>query len=261
MISKNWRCVYESVAGTSHIKSGLPCQDSSKCQTIYTINKEPVLVAIASDGAGSAKHAETGSRHVCSHLMGDIAQLFDGGGNVCDINEVFAKQWLRSVQISIAQMAEANELTSRDYACTVLVAVIGIDCAVFFQLGDGAIVISDLEFDEYDCVFWPQKGEYENTTFFITDLFAYEQLNYRFIEKQVEEIAVFTDGLQMIALHYQSQKAHSPFFRPIFEHLSKTNIDSLNDFSTMLRSFLNSDQVNDRTDDDKTLILATRKNT
>lgn len=260
MNSGNWRCVSESVAGTSHVKVGLPCQDSSACQTIYTINKEPVLIAIASDGAGSAKRAEIGSKHICSHLMYDIEYLFKDGGNVCDINEVFAKQWLRNVQINIAQMAEEQELTSRDYACTVLAAVVGIDNAAFFQIGDGAIVVSGLEANQYDCVFWPQKGEYENTTFFITDIFAYEQLNYCFIKRHIEEIAVFTDGLQMIALHYQSKKAHSPFFRPIFEHLSKTKMDSLNNFSVLLKSFLNSDQVNDRTDDDKTLILATRKN-
>ena len=39
--------------------------------------------------------------------------------------------------------------------------------STYFQIGDGGIVVSNEE--NYDTVFWPEQGEYANTTFFISD--------------------------------------------------------------------------------------------
>jgi hypothetical protein len=69
-------------------------------------------------------------------------------------------------------------------------------------------------------------------------------------------MAMLTDGLQMIALDYATKKPHLPFFGPLFSKLrSATNADEL---EPSLRDFLGSSRVNERTDDDKTLIVATR---
>ena len=65
-----------------------------------------------------------------------------------------------------------------------------------------------------------------------------------------------TDGLERLALKFNSQTPHTPFFEPLFRALQSTaDVDSLN---SGLRSFLTSDSVHNRSDDDKTLILATR---
>ena len=69
-------------------------------------------------------------------------------------------------------------------------------------------------------------------------------------------MALFTDGLQTLALDY-TRAAHSPFFAPMFAALSsETEPGGL---LGPLSAFLESPAVNERTDDDKTLILATRK--
>jgi serine/threonine protein phosphatase PrpC len=56
--SKPWRVVGASVAGTSHTRLGIPCQDSN----LSEILPSGFLVAVVADGAGSAAHADVGSQ-------------------------------------------------------------------------------------------------------------------------------------------------------------------------------------------------------
>ena len=50
--------------------------------------------------------------------------------------------------------------------------------------------------------------------------------------------------------------AHEPFFKPFFSILAKTTSDQEDQLEAALVGFLNSEAVNERTDDDKTLALA-----
>jgi hypothetical protein len=70
----------------------------------------------------------------------------------------------------------------------------------------------------------------------------------------VDEVALLTDGLQSLALRFASREAHGPFFEPMFERLRGPEQPS----ESELAAFLGSGPVNARTDDDKTLVLATR---
>jgi hypothetical protein len=67
---------------------------------------------------------------------------------------------------------------------------------------------------------------------------------------------MFTDGLQRLLLHYETQTPHIPFFEPVFAQLE--NAECCARLNEELRSFLDSRAVNQRTDDDKTLVLAAR---
>jgi hypothetical protein len=69
-------------------------------------------------------------------------------------------------------------------------------------------------------------------------------------------VALFTDGLERLALRFDCRTPHIPFFDPLFRALrTASDLQSLNDG---LRQFLASDSVQIRSDDDKTLILASR---
>jgi hypothetical protein len=260
MMFKSWRYAFNSVIGTSHTHCGWPCQDASECSVLYAKSGEPVLIAIVSDGAGSAECSEIGAQLACSLFVSEMTSLFENDGSVQDITCDFAKGWVQHFQNEVSVRAEAEGRTSRDFACTVLAAAVGTDRAAFFQIGDGAIVISSQEEpEEYSWIFWPQKGEYENTTIFATDVRALEQIDHDFVERRIDEIALFTDGLQRLALHFQSQTAHAPFFHPMFTPLRQSPEGFSEKLSHSLAAFLSSPQVNDRTDDDKTLVLATRR--
>ena len=79
------------------------------------------------------------------------------------------------------------------------------------------------------------------------------------MERRIDEVALFSDGLQRLALHYQTRTAHAGFFKPMLATLRAAPADALESLSTQLAAYLSSPAVNERTDDDKTLVLATRQ--
>jgi hypothetical protein len=85
-----------------------------------------------------------------------------------------------------------------------------------------------------------------------------EHLNITFTDSPFEEIALFTDGLQNLVLSFSQKKAHTGFFRPIFEALKKDTGLEFFGSSSHLSSFLLHREISERSDDDKTLVLAVR---
>ena len=163
--------------------------------------------------------------------------------------------WHRRVRELLSKEAHDRAANLRDFACTLLTAIVGERSAVFSQIGDGAIILQ--EGDAYRSVFWPQSGEYVNTTNFLTDQEFENRLEFCAHPVPVNELALLTDGLQMLALRYAEKSVHEPFFQPMFQALCAA--DSALTLQGQFREFLNSPHVNRRTDDDKTLILATRR--
>ena len=259
MDGQSWKYIFSSVTGASHSETNMSCQDNCICEIIEGSLGSGVLVVVASDGAGSANHAEAGSALTCSFLVEKLKIHLANGARVRDLKRDSVETWISELRDEIALKAEAEEdLSVRDFAATLLAAVIDEDSAAFFQIGDGAIVIPGDENETYGWIFWPQQGQYANETNFVTDQNAQQKLEFALVNHRVDEVAVFTDGVQSLALHYQSRQAHNPFFLSAFRWLRSAPHDRLNEFQNSLISFLNSEKINERTDDDKTLALATR---
>jgi len=141
----------------------------------------------------------------------------------------------------------------RELSCTLLVALVDERSGVFFQVGDGAIVYRAA--DGYRPALWPQQGEYANCTWFVTDDAVAERVAAVRVAG-VHELALLTDGLQGLALVFETRGAHGPFFAPMFAMLRAERRPE--ELTEPLREFLDSPAVNSRTGDDKTLVLATR---
>jgi hypothetical protein len=260
MISDTWKYIFASVLGTSHNNTDIPCQDKSACRVLSCASDSSVLVAVVADGAGSAQRAEIGASLACSLFIDEMIALFECGGTVRNVTREFAERWVTRFHNEVTLRAEVEGLKLRDFACTFLAAVVGSDCAAFLQVGDGAIVISTHEEpDFYGWVFWPQQGMYANLTNFATDTDVFDKLEYALVNQSIEEIAVFTDGLQKLTLHYETRTAYAPFFSPVFKWLCLAPEDYSEKFSSSLISYLNSQKINEYTDDDKTIIFATRR--
>jgi hypothetical protein len=247
-----WSFVYHSECGSSHVKDGRECQDFSLATKVLTANDE-VLIAACADGAGSANLSSIGAELACGRAIEIIADALQSGLTPSSIaRETFA-EWFRCVHSALTAKAESLGVAARELACTLLVVIAASDTTACAQLGDGAIVIPDKE--RYSVVFWPDNGEYANTTYFLTDPGFGSHLKARTLGG-VSAIAVMTDGLQRLALDFRAQAAHGPFFAPLFKALGSAAVAE--DLAVPLRQFLSSSAVNDRTDDDKTLLLATR---
>jgi hypothetical protein len=243
--------------GTSHERSETPCQDNHRV-TNYKVDENDYVIIACSDGAGTASHADVGSRIACEVAIEKICTCLDANKSLLTVERDMAMAWLKAVRDRLCAEAEILGVEVRQLACTLLLAIVGPDRSSFTQIGDGAIVTLDsaAEYGKVQLVFWPQNGEYANTTNFVTDAKFDELAVFENKLTSPDGVAAFTDGIQMLAIDYASKSAHGPFFEPFFRQLRETPEPSNLDIP--FRQFLNSKQVNDRTDDDKTLIVAVK---
>jgi Protein phosphatase 2C len=244
-----WKLLFQSVRGTAHERNQQPCQDS--CLT--RLHAGTLLLACA-DGAGSARHADVGARLACRVILQVAQDDLRDGLTVQGIERDTVVAWHVRLRQVMERQAATLEAPFEQLASTLLLAVVGENAAVFAQIGDGAIVVRQQQ--TYQPVFWPQSGEYANSTNFVTDAEYAEELAFARCPGPVDEIALLTDGLQMLALTFADRGAHQPFFRPMFERLHASRPGEI--LPRALRQFLTSPAINARCDDDKTLILAAR---
>lgn len=254
-----WRYAFASVQGTSHVETGTPCQDSSRCELLQAASGETYLLIVAADGAGSASHAERGAEIACEVFITLVSDYLNEGNSVNGIDRSAAVGLLNAIRESLRAEAELCGVELRELASTLAAAVVGAECGVFMQIGDGVIVVSDIEQPEaHHLIFWPQRGKYANMTHFITEDEYEQHLQFDSTSCPIVDVAVMTDGIQSLALRYDTQQVHQPFFTGLFRDIRKIQPIDAASVSERLDQFLRSPRVNERTDDDKTLLLATR---
>lgn len=211
------------------------------------------LVACVADGAGSAKYSDTGSTIACNAIIENAATYFNERGGFNEIGRDEVLRWCEDARARIQNEARARECNTREFASTLCVAIASPGRSLFFQIGDGAIIVRNGGI--YGVVFWPQSGEYANSTNFLTADDFQDRVEFLSTSSPCSDVALFTDGLERLALRFDIQTPHGPFFDPLFRALRAA--DDLDGLNQGLRQFLASDSMQQRSDDDKTLILAT----
>lgn len=248
-----WRFVTARATGTSHSKAGLPCQDRLACVALG----DDTLIAAVADGAGSAAKAELGAEVAVGTIIQSVSAAIEAGRT--DFAAILrAAAFEAREKVLAAALEEGAE--ARDLASTLLSAVLGPAGGAALQIGDGVIVVNE-DGNGWCWVFWPQRGEYANTTRFLTDEDAETFLQVAaFAGRPLTDIALTTDGLEPLALHYATKSVHEPFFEGIFGPLfGARGTKEITPLCSALAGFLASERVRLRTDDDVSLILATRR--
>lgn len=218
-----------------------------------SVGEDECLIIACADGAGSASEGALGAAMACQSVCLRARDALSSDLHVNDLNEHRVLDWYTQVRDDLTEEASRRGIRPRELACTLLTAVLSPYAGIFAQVGDGAIVAGDD--GSYRAVTWPNSGEYANETTFITaDTFeqAFECVRW---QGPVREVALFTDGLQRLALSYADRSVHAPFFAPMFQALHAAEVPDL--LVPQFERFLDSPAVNERTDDDKTLILVT----
>jgi hypothetical protein len=223
---------------------------------------EEVLIAVACDGAGSAKLSQVGSDATCRFMLDRIKTLIAEQHAIGEVSRETVTTLVLEAQANLSLLARASGATMRDLACTLVTAVVGREGAVFFQVGDGVAIVGPRNepADEFSWIFWPERGEYANTTTFLCDERLAEHVQYAATLDVIDEVAVLTDGIQNLVLDYKQHSAHGPFFRRMMGPLrARTEHGHVAPLTVALASYLDSPAINERTDDDKTLIIASRR--
>jgi len=214
--------------------------------------KTPVLSVFVADGAGSAQHGGEGAEiaiKAAAEFMQKKLALTEFG-----LGDDFAVDCVMAVRAALFSAAEKERVRAREFACTFLGVVSTNQGTLIMQIGDGGIVIDIGNGLEVPIV--PMSGEYANMTHFVTDEDAVDRLESRAFSQPVVKAAAFSDGVQRLALQMDTNTAYEPFFSPFFKVLSTATAEQEDQLQDALMRFLNSEAVNDRTDDDKTLALA-----
>jgi len=127
----SWTWAAASQIGTSHVRNGMPCQDRHRC-----FESNGTIVAIVSDGAGSALEGAKGAALVCRTLASELSSII-------------SKRWPTDVDITemvdqvrdrIAHVALSRGLLPRDFAATSVAVIAGEHESIAVHVGDGAAV-------------------------------------------------------------------------------------------------------------------------
>lgn len=247
-----WRIVCASEVGTAHSDNLTPCQDSCSAQVDLLSNKHPLLSIFVADGAGSVANGGEGAKLAVETATTFVSNKVKQGE--FGLSDILATELLLAVRDRIYSVADAKRLKARDYACTIIGVISSPTGTLVMQVGDGGVVIDTG--NGLDLAIVPMSGEYVNTTHFVTDEDAVTILETKTYPDRVLKVAVFTDGIQRLALNMANNKPHEPFFEPFFNVLARITDEQEDQLHVLLLRFLGSQAVNERTDDDKTIALA-----
>jgi hypothetical protein len=261
--SSPWRVLGFSMAGASHARSGVPCQDAHAYRRVAG---DWVAIAVA-DGAGSARLAENGARAAVDVAVDLLSEHIRAGIGGCrraadpDSSDR-AEAWhaamlgiLEQCRDVVAREAVARDARPGDLACTLLVVALGPGTVAAIQVGDGGTVVERRD-GTVEALTRPEPGEYINEVTFITSQNAMASARFAFLDEAIRSAAVLTDGLQLLTLRYPDWTPHAPFFRPVFQFLRDQGDERA--AHREIEAMLQSPAVRDRTDDDVTLLVASR---
>lgn len=237
------------------MRSATRMQDSHVCTVVPGARE--IFIAVVSDGAGSAVFGGQGASLTCRTIGQAVVRHARQAGALPSNFQI--EEWVDAARDRIVANALRRLVPPRDFASTLILTVSNGLETVIAHVGDGCTVLRDISSGEWLAPSWPAHGEYASTTHFLTDA-PDVQLRIRRHSAPIDAIVSFTDGLERLALDFVGSKPFAPFFftmtRSILQ-LPQLGRDRM--LSEQLAKYLDSDVVNQRTDDDKTLVIAVAK--
>lgn len=246
-----WRWAAATRIGTSHLRLGTCRQDVLRCFSAG--RKRDAFCALVCDGAGSAKFGEKGAALIARIFTVGLREHFRSSPHIPNDEQLWA--WIDEARDVIAAAAEARACSKRDFASTLVLLVSSQAATVVVHVGDGGVVIRSGS-QGWQSLSWPENGEYASTTYFVTDDPS-PRVRITRCSTNFDAVAVFSDGVESLALDLVGEVPHVPFFQGMIAPLDRESGTGKNQrLSDALGDFLQSSRVCERTDDDKTLIVA-----
>jgi hypothetical protein len=212
---------------------------------------------VASDGCGTAKHADIGSDTVVSEVIACISYWIQNSVSIPDLSELIVYAFGHANQC-LAKTAGRHSISVNDLAATCMCLVIGPDRYAAAQIGDGVII--GLSQGVCGCLFWPNQ-EYANVTNALTGKdwrYNTQTVAINSGHNMPDGWFLATDGIQAISCDYQKRVPVSGFISVLIEKFRRVADSDTESIQTALEALLRSERVNSAVSDDKTVILAFR---
>lgn len=239
----NWTTTGASVKGTSHEQQGTECQDAHA----YHHDDQTLILAIA-DGAGSATHGGTGALLATTAATSYLAGAL-GRRRAPRVLKRVLQQTVEHTRRAIEQTAIARGHDVKHYATTFLAAVLQRDYIGIIQMGDGAIIIQDGD-GTLRVLTTQQEREYVNEVTFLTCSTYHDELRISVLRaRRLRAVCLVTDGVETLSVRRATNTPHPGFFNPLLNNPVSPE---------QLVALLTSPGACDRSDDDKTILLATK---
>lgn len=250
----NWSWAVGSVRGSAHLRDETRKQDAYRVSAVKL--RPEILVSIVSDGAGSANFGGEGASIVCRAFSLGIRRHFLDFSTLPDDRVILS--CFDEARDAIARAATKRLVSQREFAATLVMTIASPNGVICAHIGDGAVVARRSSDHSWTPVSWPECGPYASTTYFVTDD-GEPRLRISSMKGPFDTIVSFTDGIESLALNLQDRLPHIPFFETMSKPVrSSKDIGYNRRLSGLLNSFLCSKRVSDKTDDDITLVIATR---
>lgn len=188
-----WKIAGASIIGSSHVKSGAPCQDF-----IHSMTKGDVTCIALADGAGSYKYSDTGAEIACTAVTEYFTSEFDRffAMSASEIKRFI----IHGIRTRLGRKASTLDSTKAELSSTLLFAAIKNDLFLIGHLGDG-VICGEINGDLV-LLSAPENGEFANTTYFVTS--KNYQEHFRIYRGNVSEFSSFflmSDGAAEALYH------------------------------------------------------------
>lgn len=250
-----WKILTVRVPGSSHREVGRGTDDRVSVRQLATSRGHNLVLAV-SDGAGSASHGGDGAAIAVQHFVEHYVGHRQSTEVSAEESRHFAFTATSHARMGLEEHAQENLGTLRPYACTIIGVAVSQDMLTVAQIGDGAAVFA--VGDQIQCARTGARGEYINETFFLTGSDWHQRLRTQTFELRADWVAVFTDGVEQLAIESATGTPTAGFFDPIVRALEEADDDEMESIEAAVERLFTSQRVTTRTDDDLTLVIAIR---
>ena len=237
------RVIAASVKGMYHKTKQQSCQD---CFAHACRNGR--VVAVVSDGAGSAKYGKIGAKVVCETLCDILPSC-----TFADIEKhvVKALEVARQKLIYHRFNKTKSERSLVDFSATVVGCVCLGGKGLFFHIGDGAALAFHQDNFEHFTASRPENGHFSCETYFYTMDDWKDSLRFTSFDK-AHTLFLMSDGLTNFSFSKDYSHIEKNFIVPIDNFL--TNATNKRKAKKALENTLNNAKARKLNSDDKTLL-------
>lgn len=228
--------------GNDHARRGQACQDA----VLLHQRPDGTLLAAVADGAGSASDAAAGAGAAVAAAIRSLDAALDHqpAPDAATLHRLGTE----------ALHAAAQALSGPRQACTLIVCAALPGQTLAAQLGDGFVVVREIDSAAYRRAVPGWQGEHVNESPFLSDAdwTANAQIT---VGPPVAFLCLSSDGLESLAIKRLDDRPHAGFFAPL-DHFLAAGPEAP---ETDMAAFLGAPDTTARSHDDLSLIAAVRR--